>query len=75
MKTLEIKENLKKNKGGVPTTLPMCQLRPILDCQTWYQIKAQTKSFYLIVQYANYLICIFMNINETWEIIKKIVES
>ena len=30
----------------------------------WYQIEAKINPFHLMVTFANYLICIFMNINE-----------
>ena len=35
--------------------------------QTWYQIYAKVQPFYLMIKYANYLIIIFMNINEILE--------
>ena len=41
------------------------QQQLILGYPTWYQIHSQTKYFYLMVRYANYLISIIMNINET----------
>ena len=50
--------------GGVPEKLLISQLLLILDCLTPYHIKAETHTFYLFVAYANYLICIFINIYE-----------
>ena len=35
-----------------------------LEHKTWYQIKTKTHDFLPMVRYLNYLICIFMNINE-----------
>ena len=32
--------------------------------QTWYTMKAKTQPFYSVVGYVNYLIHIYMNINE-----------
>ena len=48
----------------VHTTLPNCQLLSILDYQTCSQIKVETLHFNPIVGYTNYLIYIFMNIDE-----------
>ena len=36
-----------------------------------YQIKSMAQKYYLLVQYANRLICIFININENIRIVRK----
>ena len=53
MKTLEIRENSKKNYGGIPTKLIISQLPISLDYQIWYQIDNKIQSFYPVVQHAN----------------------
>ena len=53
MKTLEIRENFKKNYGGTPTKLIISQLPISLDYQTWYQTDIKMQSFYPVVQHAN----------------------
>ena len=63
MKIFNIKEKSQKNEGGVPITLPICQLLTILDYRTWYQIKVFISYFNPKVR-VNDLLCIFMNINE-----------
>ena len=52
MKTLEIRENSKKNYGGIPTKLIISQLPISLDYQTWYT-DTKIQSFYPVVQNAN----------------------
>ena len=42
---------------------------------TWCQIIAKTQSLYWMVGCANYLINIFMNINENMRIFRKIAEK
>ena len=61
--------------GGVPTKSIISQLLLSLDCYTWYQIKAKAMAFYQMVRHANYLICIFMNINENVGKYGKIVKE
>ena len=41
--------------------------------QTWNQMDAKTKNVYPILQYANYLICIFMKNNENIRNERKII--
>ena len=53
MKTLEIRENSKKNYGGIPSKLMITRLPLSLDYQTLYQAKTKIQSFYLMVQHAN----------------------
>ena len=53
MKTLEVRENSKKNYGGIPTKLIISQLPISLDYQTWYQTDTKIQSFYPVVQHAN----------------------
>ena len=57
--------------GGVPTKLIISQLLLFLDCLISYHIKARHIPFYLFVTYANYLICIYINIYEN---IKKLIQ-
>ena len=52
-----------KNRGR-PTKSIISQQLLILDNKTGYQIKAYTLVFHPLIEYTNYLICIFMNINE-----------
>ena len=53
MKTLEIRENSKKNQGGIPTQLIISQLLISLDYQTLYQMDTKKQSVYPVVQPAN----------------------
>ena len=53
MKTLETRENYKKNYGGIPTKSIISPLPISLDYQTWYQTDTKILSFYLVVQHAN----------------------
>ena len=50
--------------GGRPTKLIVSSVLLFLEHKTWYQIKDKTKTLLPMVRYINYLICIFMNINE-----------
>ena len=54
---------------------PKCQLLIFLDFQTCYQIKVETLHANPVVLYTNYLICIFMNINENIRNKSKILET
>ena len=51
---------------GVRTKILKSQLQLILEYLTWYHINSSAYQFYLMVGYANYLICIFININENF---------
>ena len=53
MKTLEIRENSKKNYGGIPTKLMISRLPISLNYQTWFQTETKIQSFYAVVQHAN----------------------
>ena len=53
VKTLEIRENSKKNYKGIPTKLIISQLPISLDYQTRYQTETKIISFYPVVQHAN----------------------
>ena len=55
---------IQEKSRGVPRKIFICQLVIALERQTWYQTKAKTPTFYLLIRYANYLVVIFMNINE-----------
>ena len=57
------KRKIVKNYGGVHANLSTSQLLTILYYQPWYQFNANTKHVYLMVQYANYLKIVFVNIN------------
>ena len=50
--------------GGSPTKPIVFSVLLFLDYKTWYQIEAKTKTLLPMVRYVNYIICIFMNINE-----------
>ena len=50
--------------GGLHTKLIISQVSIALWFKIWYLTVAKTESVYLVVQYANNLIQIFMNINE-----------
>ena len=45
MKAYKIRANWKKNKWGMPSKSPICQLPSIVDCKTWYQIQVETLHF------------------------------
>ena len=62
MKTLEKEKNRKKLRD-VQVNLSTFQLLTILYYQPQYQFNANTYHVYLMVQYANYLNILFMNIN------------
>ena len=64
MKLKEIREKLKEILGGVPSKCLILQLLNALEHQTGYQIYAKARPIYLMIRYPNYLIIIFMNINE-----------
>ena len=51
--------------GGVPRQFLIFQLVIALENQTWYQTDSIIQIFYLLIRYANNLIIIFMNINES----------
>ena len=59
--------------GGVTTKSFISQLLLSLDYKTY--IKPWRGPFYHMVRYTNYLICIFMNINENVKKKKKIVTN
>ena len=52
--------------GGLPTKSIISQLLLTIDYLTWYQIELyqKTHAFPPMIRDTNYLICIFMNINE-----------
>ena len=49
---------------GRPTKSIVSSVLLFLEHKTWSQIKAKTKTFLPMVRYVNYLISIFININE-----------
>ena len=53
-----------RKQSGVPRKFLIFQLVIALENQTWYQTDAKIQTFNLLIRYANYLIIIFMNINE-----------
>ena len=61
--------------GGVTTKSFISQLLLSLDYKTWYQIQAMAYACYHMVRYTNYLICIFMHINENVKKCGKIVTN
>ena len=54
--------------GRNPTKSLVSTLLLIIEHKTWYQIKAETQAFGPVVRFVNYLICIFMKINENLKI-------
>ena len=52
----------------VPTKSLECQLLINLENETWYPSNARTQHLNPIVSYDNYLICIFIIINENFTI-------
>ena len=58
MKTLEIIEKMQKKI----IKLLISQLFVALNCETWFKIDATTQFLYLVVQYTNDLILLFMNV-------------
>ena len=59
--------NKRKNgeiSRGVPRKFLIFQFVIALENKTWYQTDAKIQTFYLLIRYANYLIIIFININE-----------
>ena len=50
--------------GDSPKKSIVSSVLLFLEHKTWYQIEAKTKTLLPMVRYVNYLICIFMNINE-----------
>ena len=75
MKTLEIRENSKKNYGGIPTKLIISQLPISLDYQTWHQTDTKIQSFYPVVQHANHLPLISMTIDKNIRYYRKTAEK
>ena len=69
------KEKMVEKIMRVCTTLPKCKLLTFLDYQTCNQIKAETLHFNPVVCYTNYLICIFININENIRNQRKMLET
>ena len=67
---MNINENMRNERKiqeksrGVPRRILIFQLVIALESQTWYQTEAKIPTFYLMIRYANYLVVIFMNINE-----------
>ena len=67
---MNINENMRNERKireksrGVPRKFLIFQLVIASESQTWYQTEAKIPTFYLLIRYANYLIVIFMNINE-----------
>ena len=59
---------------GRPTKSIVSSVLLILEHKTWYQIKAKTKTFLPVVRYVNYLVYIFMNINENLKNEVKIIK-
>ena len=53
VKTLEIRENSKKNYSGIPKKLIISLLPIFLDCQTRYKTDTKIQFFYPVVQHAN----------------------
>ena len=51
--------------GGVPTNSIISLLLLTIADLNWYQIKAKSQAFSPVVRYLNYLICIFIHINES----------
>ena len=64
MKTWEIREKIEKKIGVYLEKIPIFQLLIALENQAWYNTDSKMQTFYLLIRYANYLIIIFMNINE-----------
>ena len=64
MKTKKLREILKENRGSIPTKFSILHLFIKLEYQRWYPIRANIQPFYLLISQGNYLITIFMNINE-----------
>ena len=50
--------------GGIATTLVVSHQLFNLGNKTGYQVKAWTLALYPLIKQTDYLICIFMNINE-----------
>ena len=50
--------------GGRPTESVVSRVLLVLEHKNLYQIKVSIHAFLLMVRYINYLICIFMYINE-----------
>ena len=51
-------------REGMPRKVLYFQLPIAIEYQTCYQINAKVDSIYIMIRCANYLIIIFMNINE-----------
>ena len=68
--SMNINENMRNERKireksrGVPRKFLIFQLVIALESRTWYQTEAKIPTFNLLIKYANYLIVIFMNINE-----------
>ena len=63
-----------ENQVGVLTKLLLLHLLIIVVNQTLYQMNAMRQAFYSVV-YADYLICMFMNINGNTRSERKITEK
>ena len=78
---MNIYENMRNKRKMIEkirrvcTILPKCKLLTLLDYHTCYQIKVETLHFNPIVGFTNYLICIFMNINENIRNKRKMLEK
>ena len=67
---MNINENMRnkrkngEKKVGIDLKFLIFQFVIALENQTWHQTDAKIQTFYLLMRYANYLVIIFMNINE-----------
>ena len=61
--------------GGNPTKSLVSTVLLIIEHRTLYQIKVLTQAFCHMVRFVNYLICIFMNINENLKNEVKIIKT
>ena len=57
-------EKIVEQFRGVPRKLSYFQLPIAIEYQTLYEINAKVEPIYIMIRYANYLIILFMNINE-----------
>ena len=50
-KTLDIREKIQENDGGIPTKSQISQLQNATECRKWYQMIAMSLYFIHVIRY------------------------
>ena len=66
---------MEKKVGDASKIFLIFQLVTVLESQTWYQPNTKIPNFYPLIRYANYLIIIFIYINENIRNYRKSLKS